>query len=342
MNSSIFARLRQEYSDGPVIIGYAFFVANGAWRSIYNWFRMREAAGLPAKLIDRRNIRTFRQFVAAFFFGRHVIFNSLECFWRWEALLFCLLRRDTMVYLHDMEHTLDGFAREFPFKYRVLGRILRRNRVLCVSAAAAALYQRRFGAQRTLVVYENLADRKTPDFDPGAKHIVMTGVLDPRKGVDLFSAVADRAAAFGRPWRFHWLGGIHSRDAGRRSPNVTWWGWVDNVEEFLAKADVFFLSSKDDPFPLSCLEALRARRRCIAYAATGVAEAMRDVRGCAVYKEHTPEAAFAAIDKVLGEEPDAQAYRRVHDGFIKVAAFARRMDDILSLPGRGEDPDGHR
>lgn len=332
----MFARLRSTYDfDGPVIIGYAFFVANGAWRSIYNYFRMREAAGLPAKLIDRRNIRTFRQFVAAFFFGRHVIFNSLECFWRWEALAFCLLRRDTLVYLHDMEHTLDGFAREHPFKYRVLGRILRHNRVLCVSAAAADLYRRRFGAQRTLVVYENLADRKTPDFEPGVKHIVMTGVLDPRKGVDLFSNVADRAKELGRPWRFHWLGGIHSKDAGRLSANVTWWGWVDNVEEFLTKADVFFLSSRDDPFPLSCLEALRARRRCIAYAATGVAEAMKDVPGCAVYNEHTVEAAFAAIERVLGETPDDARYARVHDEFIKVAAFARRMDSMLGTGASG-------
>ncbi|HUG10157.1 MAG TPA: glycosyltransferase [Opitutaceae bacterium] len=326
----MFARLRKTYDfEGPVIIGYAFFVANGAWRSIYNYFRMREAEGLPAKLIDRRNIRTFRQFLAAFFFGRHVIFNSLDCFWHWEALAFCLMRRDTMVYLHDTEHTLDGFAREHPFKYRLLGRILRRNRVLSVSTAAADLYRRRFGAQRTLVVYENLADRKIPDFEPGVKHIVMTGVLDARKGVELFSSVADRAKELGLPWRFHWLGGIHSKDAGRHSANVTWWGWVDNVDEFLAKADVFFLSSKDDPFPLSCLEALRARRRCVAYAATGVAEAMRGVAGCAVYEAHTVESAFAAIKHVLGEAPDEAAFARVHDEFIKVAAFSRRMDAIL-------------
>jgi glycosyltransferase involved in cell wall biosynthesis len=334
----MFARLRKSYDfDGPVIIGYAFFVANGGWRSIYNYFRMREAAGLPAKLIDRRNIRTFRQFVAALFFGRHVIFNSLDCFWRWEALAFCLLRRGAMIYLHDTEHTLDGFAREHPFKYRLLGRILRRNRVLCVSNAAADLYRRRFGSQRTFVVYENLADRRTPEFEPGMKHIVMTGVLDPRKGVDLFSGVADRAQDLGRPWRFHWLGGIHSPDAGRHSANVTWWGWVDNVDEFLAKADVFFLSSKDDPFPLSCLEALRARRRCVAFAATGVAEAMRGVLGCAVYDEHTVDAAFAAIEHVLNELPDDAAFARVHDEFIKVDAFARRMDAIL---GSGESASG--
>jgi glycosyltransferase involved in cell wall biosynthesis len=159
-------------------------------------------------------------------------------------------------------------------------------------------------------------------------------VLDPRKGVELFSKVADRAKELGLPWRFHWLGGIHSRNSGPHSPNVTWWGWVDNVEEFLANADVFFLSSRDDPFPLSCLEALRARRRCIAYAATGVAEAMRGVPGCAVYEEHTPEAALAAIERVLGETPDGAAYARVHDGFIRVSAFAKRMDAVLGTGPR--------
>lgn len=323
-------KLKASYDfDGPVIIGYAFFVANGAWRSIYNYFRMREAAGLPAKLIDRRNIRTFRQLVAAFFFGRHVIFNSLECFWRWEALVFCLLRRDTIIYLHDMEHTLDGFANEHPIKNRLLGRILRRNRVLCVSQAAADLYRRRFGAQRTLVVFENLANRNEPEFEPGVRHIVMTGVLDPRKGVELFSNVADRAKELGRPWQFHWLGGIHAKDSGRHSDNVRWWGWVDNVDEFLRKADVFFLASKDDPFPLSFLEALRAGKRCVAYARTGVAEVIADVDGCAVYTDHTPESALAAIEKVLAEEPDAKQYRRLHDHCIDVAAFESRMAAIL-------------
>lgn len=327
-------RLRKTYDfDGPVIIGYAFFVANGGWRSIYNYFRMREAAALPARLIDRRNIRTFRQLIAAFFFGRHVIFNSLDCFWRWEAILFCTLRRDTLIYLHDTEHTLDGFAREHPFKHRFLARILRRNRVLCVSTAAAELYRKRFDSQRTIVVYENLADRKTPGFEPGLKHIVMTGVLDPRKGVDLFSGVADRAKEMGLPWRFHWLGGIHARASGRHSNNVTWWGWVDNVEEFLTQADAFFLSSKDDPFPLSCLEAIRARRRCIAFAGTGVAEVMRGVRGCAVYEEHTVDAAFAALERVLAEELDEAAYGRLHSEFIDVAAFSRRMDQLFDRGG---------
>jgi hypothetical protein len=153
----------------------------------------------------------------------------------------------------------------------------------------------------------------------------------------LFSGVADRAQDLGRPWRFHWLGGIHSPDAGRHSANVTWWGWVDNVDAFLAKADVFFLSSTDDPFPLSCLEALRARRRCVAFAATGVAEAMRGVLGCAVYDEHTVDAAFAAIEHVLNELPDDAAFARVHDEFIKVDACARRMDAIL---GSGESASG--
>jgi len=331
------ASLRKTYDfDGPVIIGYAFFVANGGWRSIYNYFRMREAAGQPARLIDRRNMRTFRQLVAAFFFARHVIFNSLDCFWRWEAILFCLLRRDTLVYLHDTEHTLNGFARDHPFKHRFLALILKRNRVLCVSTTAADLYQKRFGSHRTLVIYENLADRKRPEFEPGLKHIVMTGVLDPRKGVDLFSSVADHAKALGRPWRFHWLGGIHAKDAGHYSSTVTWWGWVDNVEEFLSQADVFFLSSKDDPFPLSCLEAIRARRRCIAYTGTGVAEVMRGIRGCSVYLEHTKSAAFAALEQVLAEEPDEAAYARLHEDFINVASFSGRMDQILGLGGASE------
>lgn len=327
---SFLSRYRAAYDfDGPIIVGYAFFVQNGGWKSIYHYFRHREAAGQKVKLIDRRNIKTRRQLFAAFMFGRHVIFNGLDCFWRWEALLFCLLRRDTFIYLHDTEHMLDGFAKNYPWRHRALARAMRRNPLLCVSAAAAQLYRERFGATRTHVVYENLAPRRAPDFDPAKRHVLMVGALDPRKGVDLFSATADRAAAAGKPWQFHWLGGIAAKDAGRRSENVTWWGWVDNVDEFLTKADVFFLSSVDDPFPLGCLEALRARRRCIVFKKTGLAEVLRGVAGCAVYEEHEAGAALAALEKVFGETPDEAVYARLQTGHIDVNGFTERLDAIL-------------
>ena len=326
-------RIRQTWSfPGPTIIGYAFFVQNGGWKSIYQYFRQREQHGLPVRLIDRRNPRTRRQLLAAAIFGRHLIFNGLDCFWRWEALLVCLLRPNTAVYLHDTAYMLDAFARDYPLRHRLLARILRRNPVLCVSRAAESLYLERYGATRTTVVYETLAPRPKPDFAPGSVHIVMVGMLDPRKGVDLFSDLADLARARGRSWTFHWLGGVGSREPGKRPESVRWPGWVHDVDPFPRAADLFFLASADDPFPLSCLEALRACRRCVVYAGTGLAEVIDNLPGCAVYHRRDPEDALSAIDAALAAEPVPADYDRIARDHYNLDGFAQRVDDTLGLP----------
>jgi glycosyltransferase involved in cell wall biosynthesis len=317
-------------SRNPVIVGYDFHSEGGAWRSIYRYSRFLEASCRPVLLIDRRAQFTFRRLVLAVLFCRNIIMNGLGVFYRWEGVLACIARRDALVYLHDTAFMLDAFAAAHPLKSLCMSWVLRRNRVLCVSEQMRSLLEERYGSCKAVVVHEVVSVPEALEAGPCNVNIVMVGSIDERKGAPLFAAVAELAKASGLNWGFHWVGSLGSRSLGRLSEAVRWWGWQDNPTEFLKRADVFFLSSIDDPQPLACLEAMAHGCRCVVYRKTGSSELVDGVGGCAVFEEYTAAAAFACLQQVLEREPDRVALKLVVDRYCSVRAFAARVDPLLT------------
>lgn len=318
-------------SRSLVIIGYDFHSEGGAWRSIYKYFRHEEARGEKVMLIDRRKQGTFRQLLMAFLFSPRLLFNGMGTFMLWEGILACLIRKDILVYLHDTEYMISRFAWSHPFKFRFLKQILNRNRILVVSKQMRDYYQKKLGAQRCHVVREAVVLPSKPDFDPTHRHIVMVGSIDERKGVGLFSEVARLAREHGRNWRFHWVGALASQSLGELSPDVHWWGWQDSPTEFVRKADVFFLSSIDDPLPLACLEAISLGKRCLVYRGTGIAELLDGVVGCAVMEHYATEEAMRLMDTILNQEPDSQRLLEIVSQGALLPAFAEKLNHVLNF-----------
>jgi glycosyltransferase involved in cell wall biosynthesis len=312
-----------------VLVGYDFHSEGGAWRSIYRYFRHAEAKEESVLLIDRRKQGTFRQLISAILFSSKILFNGMEPFYRWEGLLACLWRKDILVYLHDTEFMVEGYARQHPWKFRLFRLILRRNRLLCVSRQMEEYYRTKFGSQHCHIVREAVKLPASPDFEPNLQHIVMVGSIDERKGVPLFTEVAALAAARKLPWKFHWIGALASQSLGKLSPDVRWWGWQDSPVEFVRRADAFFLSSVDDPLPLACLEAMTLGKRCVVYRRTGMAEMIEDIRGCAVFENYSAEAALVLLEKVLGETPDVARLTRTAETEASVPAFAAKIEQII-------------
>jgi glycosyltransferase involved in cell wall biosynthesis len=324
------ARLYNYYrSRKIVLIGYDFQSEGGAWRSIYRYFRQAEAGGEPVMLIGRRRQGTFRQLVCAVLFSPRVLFNGLGTFYGWEGILACLWRKDILIYLHDTAYMVSGFARQHPWKFRFFRYILKRNTVLCVSEQMQEYYRREFGVSRSHVIREAVALPESPDYDQNFSNIVMVGSLDERKGVPLFSEVAAAAAAKGLPWKFHWVGALASQSLGSLSPHVRWWGWQDAPLEFVRRADVFFLSSVDDPLPLACLEAMALGKRCIVFRQTGIAEMVQGVAGCAVFEKHCLADALRALEKVLAETPDTIRLAKIFQENASVPALTARIEQII-------------
>jgi glycosyltransferase involved in cell wall biosynthesis len=276
--------------------------------------------------------------------AERVLVNGFGFFWRhWlgnrvaRALLDGGI--EVSVYVHVTGYIFEKEATEHAARHEGLLELLPRLRLLCVSQAQADYYRKQ-GAVDPVVVYN------TVPRDPGVRrarpevsaepHIVMVGTVQDRKGADLFSRVAERAALLGLPWRFSWLGHRMGAMSDRTllSRHVDWRGALPRkrIREELAEADVLFLSSEDDPMPLAAVEAVQQRLRVVSHHGIGTHEILCGVRGYRGFSEYTPEAALTALGDVLGDEVDETGYTGIQELF-DITRFGERMDLALGLQG---------
>ncbi|MFK0103508.1 glycosyltransferase [Streptomyces sp. NPDC091217] len=273
-----------------------------------------------------------------------VLINSLAPFWRsplanelTEALH--ALGRSVVLYAHETEYVMNFEGEQHALRHAEMLQVLPKMTVLCVSTAQADMF-RQLGVSDPVVVYNTVPldthrarARQTPGERP---RIVMVGSMQDRKGLDLFSRVAELAYAQGLPWRFAWIGHKTWRIGASTllSDRVEWMGALsrDRVREELAASDVFFLSSVDDPMPLSVVEAVQQRLRTVTYHRVGSREVLEGVSGYRSFAEYTPEAALDALRHVLDEEVSEEEYRDVEELF-DISAFTARMTTALNLAG---------
>jgi len=150
--------------------------------------------------------------------------------------------------------------------------------------------------------------------------IVGSGTLDLRKGTDLFIQVAKQSRER-KDFKFIWIGGdLFSRDyfifqqdiikLGLEN-NIIITGSVDNSYDYYNAGDVFLMTSREDPFPLVCLEAAQLKKPVICFKnAVGSTEFINNKNGAVIpyldLKTMASEVRKLSEDKVLlkkkGEE----------------------------------------
>jgi glycosyltransferase involved in cell wall biosynthesis len=176
-----------------------------------------------------------------------------------------------------------------------------------------------------------------PAADRRDRILLGIGQIQPRKGVDLFLQAALRLVAEDRfDWRFVWVGGGYepTRDLTtsvylRQQMRAT---GLDRRTAFLepradlgplwAAADVFFLSSRLDPFPNVVLDAWKASRPVVCFeGTTGVAE-IDAARPFALASVPHSDAA-AAADAISAFAADLDAVKAGFSGPAGVALQER-------------------
>ena len=322
----------KRYSQATLaVIASSLHSEGGDWRSIYFLVRHLQSKGEQTFFINPSGKRGLRQFLATAFWAPRILVNGLGTVMRWDVLLLCLFRKTACVYLHETDYMLDIAEKTSPLKFRVLVRILKRNPVFCVSKQAEALYQARFGSQKTFVVYEcpgaNCSQAK---LDKTKKHIVMVGSINERKGVELFSKVADLAADSHPGWQFHWVGSLATMNPIYQSTNVTWHGWQWQPGNIVERCDLFFLSSVDDPCPLAALEAMQQGLGIIAYRETGTAEIIEEIVGCGVFEDYSDEAVMVCLQKALSAGSDPEQVKEKARAITGVEAFSKRIEEAFA------------
>jgi len=320
------------FKESRIVIIDKFNEFGGADYPIRNYLRYLEKMGERTYLIRFMDQYGTISLFLALVLSNKILVNGLRPFNYWRLVIFVLLKRKAIIYLHETEWVFNNYRNINKIKYKVLSRILHKRVVLCSSKAHQSFIEDTFGAQQTHLVYNNIGDRFSIDRTEGVLNILMVGSVQARKGVTLFSELADYAISEGEPWKFIWIGG-RTFDAPDLyfSENVEWLGHADHVvlNDCIGKSDLFFLASADDPFPLSCLEALSQFKKCVAYVGTGTAEIISDIEGCAVYSAYAVEAAFDAIKKALSEELELEKVTYVNNHISSVSSFAERMKDIF-------------
>ena len=157
--------------------------------------------------------------------------------------------------------------------------------------------------------------------------VIGSGTVSARKGPDIFVETALRAvtarAARGRI-KFVWIGDGEDRaalmsqvQARSASDKIIFAGFRRDANRLVAAADVFLLSSREDPFPLVCLEAARfAIPTVCVRGTTGITEFLGDDAGYVVPSAE-PQILSAHLLKILtNTEERVLRGRRAYDRLL--------------------------
>ncbi|MFZ5802464.1 MAG: glycosyltransferase [Candidatus Omnitrophota bacterium] len=155
----------------------------------------------------------------------------------------------------------------------------------------------------------------------GGRRVVMgmgnlsTDFQNYRKGFDLFCEVYKKVREHGR-YQFVWIGVYNpeffSASAAEVVPEILMTGELENPFPVLKKADYFLLTSRIDPFPLVCLEAMALGKPVLAFReGSGIYEALEKGGGIVIDQTEAEDMAQALLrldrDALLRQRLETQA-----------------------------------
>jgi glycosyltransferase involved in cell wall biosynthesis len=176
--------------------------------------------------------------------------------------------------------------------------------------------------------------------------VVGCGTIYARKGVDLFVDTAVKLKESGaQKFRFLWIGD-HYWDFDPQSRRLMAWNSIEatirkhgmedliefpgvktNAREYFAAADVFYLPSREDPFPLVCLEAAQCGTPVVCFDKAGGMPAFVETDAGLVVPHLDVDAAVAAIKRL---KDDARLCNRLGTG--AASKLARLHTDDIAVP----------
>ena len=283
--------------------------------------------------VDLRAVSSYAELVELLGDVETVVVNSFAPLWRLPdraEWIHRLVRfRPVALYAHETEYVFQVEAQARGHRHRRVLDLLPSVRLLCVSEAQASMLAGLGGRDCRVVLNTTpgapVARRRHPD---APTRVVMAGTAQHRKGIDLFSRTAELARLRGLDWEFRWIGReVPARAHGSiRSAEVTWLGAVPHrqVLQELADADVYLLSSFDDPQPLSVVEAVRQGLRVVTHEGVGTHEVLAGIDGYASFTAFHPDEVLTTVRRVLDVEVDRAAFAEVADRF-SIDAFGRRL-----------------
>lgn len=269
-----------------------------------------------------------------------VIINSLSTLLHdgSDLLLKLLISKKIFLYLHETEYVLEYSEKTSPQKMSAFWRALPHMGLLCSTRQQQDFY-RKLGLVNTAVIYNSL--NLNPAYGWRRERIlgdeirvVMIGSIQRRKGSAFFDQVANLLTQSDQRYKFTWIGGRTDREDGdyEFSGCVEWVQHIssEDIYSVFAQTDVFFLSSIDDPLPLSATEAAAAGLRVVAFEGTGTHETLSGNPGYVSFSTYSPEHAAEAIKKSVSIFPKNTDYSKVAPLFSS-QSFANKAWREISM-----------
>ncbi len=186
--------------------------------------------------------------------------------------------------------------------------------------------------------------RQTLAIAANAFVVVGCGTVYPRKGADLFIETARKLKALtSNDFQFVWIGDgpdLNRLQADLTAEELNYISFVGNrsdANKMLACADLFFMSSREDPFPLVVLEAAQHKIPAICFRpATGIVDFIEKDAGFILDKVNTDSAA-AIINKALSSPGmltalGDTAYEKLHNNYTSDVQTVKIFNAITANP----------
>lgn len=253
-----------------------------------------------------------------------------------------LLRIPTFIYWHETDWVLGRHQRQHPAHAARIQRIASDSAVvhLAVSDACKQSLEDSYPGVEPIVIYNCTEvpapfDRPVRPAEPPT--VVNLASIQPRKGTDLFVETAVKVCSQHPTVEFIWLGdgepfGSWQAEielAGLQE-RILFPGYIDAGHMLLRRASLLFLSSRDDPFPLSVLEAMCSGRSIVTFDVGGAPEALAGL-GYVVPPFDTDQAARAIL-QCLNRPPEERLNLELRQRYLDLytpTKFAERLNRIL-------------
>ncbi|GHU35093.1 glycosyl transferase [Betaproteobacteria bacterium] len=207
------------------------------------------------------------------------------------------------------------------------------------------LYKRRHWQR--VVQDDRIALRKRFGIPGDAKIVLGMGYADHRKGIDLFVEAGLVAARSGCElhwvWVGHWEGGMQKHVEERLAAEPEFRsifhfpGIQSDTDMFYGGADVFALTSREDPFPSVVLEAMDAGLPVVGFESTGGCASLLAHEDCGRLAPAEDAAGFAAavIELAHNAALTKQLGKRGKALIDECFSFRHYVFDLLDLLGMG-------
>ena len=189
-----------------------------------------------------------------------------------------------LTHVHELQKSIEVYASDY-----MIDIIKHTNHFIACSGAVAENLITNFKVPKSKIdlIYEFIDARPNhiPTYESKIAKRVLLGIetdkiivfgsgfgLFWRKGADLFIKTAKNLLELGfKDFHFYWLGSFDENNSDKKygtwkdnfikideyglSDHVTFLGRKENVQDYYEAGDIFILPSREDPFPLVCLEA---------------------------------------------------------------------------------------